>query len=437
MNTLANSNLNRHILRIALPSIVSNITVPLLSLVDTAIVGHLGAAAYIGAIALGGMVFNMAYWLFGFLRMGTSGLTAQAYGAGNRRLVHHTLFRSLLLALAVSLALIVLQGVIFNTTFRFVAATPQVRQLAHVYFSTLIWGAPAVLCLYSFTGWFLGQQNARLPMFTAVAQNVVNIACSAFFVFVLRMKVEGVALGTLIAQYAGLAISLVAWRRTYFPRRADADWRGVLRRSELGKFFATNRDIFLRTFFLIAVTTSFTAFGSAQGETVLAANTLLMQFFVVFSYVMDGFAYAGEALGGKFVGARSRADFHLLARRLFVWGVALSVLFTLLYVLCGPAFLGVLTDNHPVADCALRFFPYVCAVPLAGFAAFLFDGLFIGATSTRFMLAAVALASALYFGLVGLLPQGNHGLWLAFLSYLACRGLVQALLYPRVAKKIA
>ncbi len=432
----AHRNLNRHILHIALPSIVSNITVPLLSLVDTAIVGHLGAAAYIGAIALGGMVFSMAYWLFGFLRMGTSGLTAQAYGAGNPRLVHHTLFRSLLLALAVSLALIVLQEVIFNTTFHFVAATPQVRQLAHVYFRTLIWGAPAVLCLYSFTGWFLGQQNARLPMVTAVAQNAVNIACSSFFVFVLRMKVEGVAFGTLIAQYAGLAISLVAWRRRYFPRRADVDWHGLLNRSELGKFFATNRDIFLRTFFLIAVTTSFTAFGSALGENTLAANALLMQFFVVFSYVMDGFAYAGEALGGKFVGACSVANFHSLTKRLFVWGMTLSMAFTLLYILYGSAFLGLLTNDRAVTACALRFFPYVCAIPLASFAAFLFDGLFIGATSTRFMLAAVALASVLYFGIVALLPQGNHGLWLAFLSYLACRGLVQALLYPRVAKKI-
>ncbi len=428
--------LNQNILRIALPSIVSNITVPLLSLVDTAIVGHLGAAAYIGAIALGGMIFNMIYWLFGFLRMGTSGLTAQAYGAADRRLVHHTLFRSLLLALLVAVVLIALQGVVFSATFRFVSATPQVREWAHVYFRTLIWGAPAVLGLYSFTGWFLGQQNARLPMLTAVAQNVVNIACSAFFVFGLHMKVQGVALGTLIAQYAGLAISLVAWRRRYFPRSGEVDWRGVFRRSELGKFFATNRDIFLRTFFLIAVTTSFTAFGSAQGENTLAANTLLMQFFVMFSYVMDGFAYAGEALGGKCFGARNATGFGSLARRLFVWGVTLSALFTLIYILCGHVFLRLLTDEQSVVSRAWTFFPYVCAVPLASFAAFLFDGLFIGATSTRFMLVAVAVASVLYFALVGFLPQGNHALWLAFLSYLACRGAVQALLYPRVAKKI-
>ena len=206
------TGMDRSILHIALPSIVSNITVPLLALADTTIVGHLGAAAYIGAIAVGGMVFNMIYWLFGFLRMGTGGMTAQAYGAGDRRESMLVLTRSLTVALCISALMIALQEPLIDLIFHFVSATPEVACHARQYYTILIWGAPAVLGLYSFAGWFLGMQNARIPMAIALVQNVVNIAVSLFLVFVLRWKVGGVAAGTLVAQYAGVLMAVVLWR---------------------------------------------------------------------------------------------------------------------------------------------------------------------------------------------------------------------------------
>ena len=428
--------MNRQILHIALPSIVSNITVPLLALADTTIVGHLGKASYIGAIALGGMVFNMAYWLFGFLRMGTGGLTAQAYGRGNQQEATCVLLRSLLVATCISLLLLALQRPIIDLTLHFVSASPEVAALARAYYHVLIWGAPAVLWLYSFTGWFLGMQNARVPMVTAIVQNVVNVLASCTLVFIFHLKVEGVAAGTLIAQYVGLFIALGIWTWKHQTSARGIKWRHVIEASALKKFFGVNRDIFLRTLCLIAVTTYFTSYGAAQGDQVLAANTLLMQFFILFSYVMDGFAYAGEALGGRFYGARSTTDFARLTRHLFGWGTALVTVYTIVYFVGGNSLLRLLTDDVSVQDCARRFLPYACAVPVASFTAFLFDGLFIGTTSTRLMLLSMMTAAGAFFAVLAILPSSNSGLWTAFIVYLACRGGVQTMLFPKVKKKI-
>lgn len=425
------------ILRIALPSIVSNITVPLLGLVDTAITGHLGAASYIGAIAVGGMLFNMVYWLFGFLRMGTGGFTSQAYGAADHAEARRTLLRSLTVAAAIACVLIALQGPLLATAFRFIDATPETACLATRYFRILIWGAPAVLGLYSLAGWFLGMQNARYPMLVAIVQNGVNIAVSLLLVVVLGMKVEGVALGTLTAQYAGLLLALFLLRRMLrrlpHVEAASLAWHTVFSRPALARFFHVNRDIFLRTLCLVAVTTAFTSAGASQGDLVLAANALLMQFFMLFSYVMDGFAYAGEALGGRFYGARDLPALYRLTRSLFLWGTTLALAFTLLYAVGGTSLLRLLTDQADVAATASRFLPYAVAVPLLGFAAFLLDGLFIGTTSTRAMLLSMLVASAAFFTCHALLASslGNHALWIAFLLYLVLRGAVEAVLLPR------
>ena len=427
--------MNRQILHIALPSIVSNITVPLLALADTTIVGHLGKASYIGAIALGGMVFNMAYWLFGFLRMGTGGLTAQAYGRGNRQEATCVLLRSLLVATCISLLLLIVQQPIIDLTLHFVKASPEVAALARIYYDVLIWSAPAVLGLYSLTGWFLGMQNAHVPMVTAIVQNVVNVLASCTLVFVFHLKVEGVAAGTLIAQYVGFFIALAVWIWKHRQSARGIKWRHVVETSALKKFFSVNRDIFLRTLCLIAVTTYFTSYGAAQGDQVLAANTLLMQFFILFSYVMDGFAYAGEALGGRFYGARSTTDFAQLTHHLFGWGTALVTVYSLVYLAGGSALLRLLTNDTSVQDCASQFLPYACAVPVASFCAFLFDGLFIGTTSTRLMLLSMIAAAVVFFLILTVVPSSNSGLWTAFLSYLACRGGAQALLFPKVKKK--
>lgn len=421
---------SQRILHIAIPSIISNITVPLLGLIDVTIVGHLGSASYIGAIAVGGMLFNMIYWIFGFLRMGTSGLTAQAYGAHDLKEVTRILLRSTGISLMLALALLILQYPIRLIAFELIDTSAEVQQLATLYFHICIWGAPATLGLYSFSGWFIGMQNSRFPMFIAITQNIVNIVASLLFVFVFGMKVEGVALGTLIAQYAGLFMAYLLWLRYYRPLRKYISRKQLFTHDAMKRLFQVNRDIFLRTLCLVAVTVFFTSTGAAFGDVVLAVNTLLMQLFTLFSYIMDGFAYAGEALTGKYIGAGNRQELQRTIRHLFGWGIALSLAFTLLYGIGGKEFLGLLTNEQSVISASGDYFYWVLAIPLAGFAAFLLDGICIGATSTHIMLKAMVVASGsfflIYYSLHNVLH--NHALWLGFIVYLALRGIMQTLL---------
>ncbi len=419
--------MNRRILRLAIPSIISNITVPLLGLVDVAIVGHLGAASYIGAIAVGGMLFSMIYWVFGFLRMGTSGLAAQAFGRRNLDEVSLVFVRSLGIGVALGLCLVALQVPILSVAFQWVDTTDEVRRLASLYFSICVWGAPAVLGLYSFSGWFVGMQNSRFPMYIALVQNVVNIVASLAFVFIGKMGVAGVALGTLIAQYAGFLLALLLWMVYYGRLWPRIRWAVVCEAEAMQAFFKLNRDIFLRTLCLVAVTVFFTSQGAREGEVVLAVNTLLMQLFTLFSYVMDGFAYAAEALTGRYVGAQNGDGLRRLVRVLFTWGAGLAIAFTLVYALGGESFLALLTNEPSVLVASRAYFGWAVAIPVAGVAAFLWDGIFVGATLSREMLRSMWIASAsfflVYFTLHPLL--GNHALWIAFLSYLALRGIVQ------------
>lgn len=419
---------NRSILHIALPSIVSNITVPLLGLVDVSIVGHLGSASYIGAIAIGGMLFNMIYWIFGFLRMGTGGLTAQAYGRHDLQEMTDTLMRSLTISCALAIGLIVLQYPIRLIAFTCIDASTEIKELATLYFHICIWGAPATLGLYGFIGWFIGMQNSRFPMFIAITQNIVNILGSLFFVFVLKMKVEGVALGTLIAQYAGLLMAIFLYLMRYRKLHKYIRFGNLLDREAMRRFFQVNRDIFLRTLCLVSVTVFFTSRGAAYGDIVLAVNTLLMQLFTLFSYIMDGFAYAGEALTGKNIGARNTAELRQTVKHLFGWGIMLSAAFTLLYATGGRDFLGLLTNDSAVIDKSGEYFYWVLAIPLAGFSAFLLDGICIGATATGLMLRSMVIAAGSFFLLYFSLQHlwGNHALWMAFIAYLALRGIMQA-----------
>ena len=430
-------SIDKQILRIALPSIVSNITVPLLGLVDLTIVGHLGSAAYIGAIAVGGMLFNIIYWIFGFLRMGTSGMTSQLYGRRDLTEVTRMLVRAVGIGMVVGICLVALQFPIREAAFRLIQPTDEVRRLATMYFHICIWGAPAMLGLYGLTGWYIGMQNSRIPMAIAITQNVVNIAASIALVYGCGMKVEGVALGTLIAQYAGFLMGAGLWMRHYGRLRVYFRWEGLWKRSAMKRFFSVNRDIFLRTLCLVAVTLFFTSAGAEQGEVVLAVNTLLMQLFTLYSYIMDGFAYAGEALSGKYIGARNREQFGCTVRRLFTWGGGMALLFTLAYAVGGNAFLGLLTDEAEVITAAGGYFGWALAIPVAGMAAFIWDGVFIGATATRGMLQSMATATVIffliYYGLYAL--WGNHALWSAFLVYLLVRGLMQTVLIGNVVRR--
>ena len=418
---------DKQILKIALPAIVTNITVPLLGLVDTAIVGHMGNATYIGAIAVGSMVFNLVYWVFGFLRMGTSGLTAQARGRRDLQEMRSLLVRSQTVAMTIALLILLLQVPLRDVMLWLIGPTDDVRPLAVTYYHIVVWGAPAMLGLYGLSGWFIGMQNTRLPMVISISQNVVNIVASLALVYGLGMKVEGVALGTVVAQYAGLLMAmamLVRYYRRYITIR-------LCSLKEFIPFLRVNSDIFLRTLCLVAVNLYFTSAGARQGATILAVNALLLQLYLLFSYIMDGFAYAGEALCGRFWGARDNKAFREVVGRLFMWGAGMTVLFTTLYVVGGMPFLRLLTDEETVVQAAHEYVWWAWLIPVAGVAAFVWDGIFIGITQTRGMLVSAGVASVVFLaGVVWLMPvMGNHGLWLSMLLYLAVRGIVQSVIF--------
>ena len=424
-------NIHRDILRIAIPAIVSNITVPLLGLIDVAIVGHLGSAAYIGAIAIGGMIFNVIYWIFGFLRMGTSGLTSQSLGGRDLAECVRLFIRSFGIGIAVAAMLMVLQVPIRTLALLVMRPTAEVAALATTYFDICIWGAPAMLGSFAVTGWFIGMQNSRIPMIVAISQNVINIIASLLLVFSFGMKVEGVALGTLIAQYGGLLIAIALGWRHYGRLRVHYTSSRLWERSSMFLFLRVNRDIFLRTLCLVSVMLFFTSAGSWQGEQMLAVNTLLMQLYLFFSYFMDGFAYAGEALCGKWYGARNTAMLNATVRSVFVWGAAMMLLFTLVYAAGGNLFLRMLTDEADVLSLAGGYLFWSVILPVAGMAAFVWDGIFIGITATRSMLISMFAAAASFFAVYHLaMPaMGNHGLWLAFAVFVFMRGAVLTLLY--------
>ncbi len=418
--------MNKEILRLAVPSIITNITVPLLGMVDVAVVGHIGNASYIAAIALGTMVFNLIYWNFGFLRMGTSGLTAQAFGAGDRQEYLRVLVRGLAIALIAALMLIALQRPIGYLCRRWIHSSEETLALTLTYFHIRIWAAPATLALYVLKGWFIGMQNAKTPMWIAIILNIVNIVCSLVFVFVLRAGIAGVAWGTVIAQYSGLVLAILLWFAQYGEMHHDIHIRESLKLKEMVRFFQVNADIFLRTLCLIAVFTFIPYISAEMGDEVLAANTLLMQLFTLLSYIMDGFAYAGESLVGRFTGAGDGVSLRLCVRRLLQWGAGLAAVFTVLYATCGRGLLGILTNDKAVVDKAMEYIIWTVLVPFTGFAAFIYDGIYIGATASKAMRNVMFVATGAFFIAYYALRHslGNDGLWIAFLIFLTLRGLL-------------
>ena len=445
---------DRRILNIALPSIVSNITVPLLGLVDVAIVGHMGSAAYIGAVAVGSMIFNLVYWLFGFLRMGTSGMTAQAFGRKDADEAVGTLMRSVATALVIAAALIAGQVPLRWLMFWFIGPTPDVAPLAARYFSIVIWGAPASLSLFCLMGWYIGMQNSRIPMVVSILQNVVNIMASLLLVYGLGLKIEGVAFGTLIAQYAGILIAVALLKRvpalkhfslhpspfTFHQKKSLHPSPFTLHQKKSLHQNKTNRDLFLRTLCLVAVNLYFTSAGARQGAVILSVNTVMLQLYLFFSYFMDGFANAGEALGGRFYGAADQEAFRQTLRRLFRWMVAVTTVFTVAYVVGGLQIVRLLTDELQVQQAAADYIFWAWLIPAAGCVAFIWDGIFVGLTATRGMLLASVVATLLFFAVYGLakspalLGSANHALWLSQVLYLAMRGAVQTAWYQRKIK---
>ncbi|MBQ1732265.1 MAG: MATE family efflux transporter, partial [Bacteroidales bacterium] len=340
--------MNKEILRLALPNIITNITVPLLGMVDLAIVGHIGDETYIGAIALGTALFNLIYWNFGFLRMGTSGLAAQAYGAGDKAEAMRILVRGLTIALCAAAVLIALQYPIAKLSGLILNCSDETLNLTLSYFYVRIWAAPATLGLYAIKGWFIGMQNSKSPMTVAITLNIVNIVASLAFVIWLKMDIVGVALGTVIAQYSGLALAIILWFKHYGNMRHLIDIRGSLHKSEMKRFFKLNGDIFLRTLCLCAVFTFIPAISANMGDSILAANTLIMQLFTLFSYILDGFAYAGESLVGKYIGARNRESLSKSIRYLVYWGLIFTALFSIIYFFWSENIYRILTSDGNV-----------------------------------------------------------------------------------------
>ena len=440
--------MNRRILGLALPNIVTNITVPLLGMVDMAIVGHL-SSDHIGAIAIGTQIFNLIYWNFGFLRMGTSGLTAQAFGAEQWAESVKILIRACAIALGIALLIILLQWPISLAVPHIFEGSSHVINLALTYFFVRIWAAPATLGLYAIKGWFIGMQDSKTPMWIAIALNCVNIVASLLFVLVLEWDIFGVALGTVIANYSGLVMGILLLRRKFHRfhplsgfRLQVSGFKEALHCREMKLFFKVNSDIFLRTLCLSGVFTFITAASSHMGDQILAVDALLLQFFTLFSYIMDGFAYAGESLVGRHIGARQLRHLKLAVRLLIAWGLALTVLFTGLYAAFGDQFLHIFTDKQDVIAATGEYMGWVLAIPVCGFAAFLFDGIFIGATATRTMRNAMFVATAAFFAVYYGLKEyfgtanihtWNNILWIAFMVFLTLRGLIQAL---RVRKDV-
>ncbi len=426
-------HIDRQILRLAVPSIVSNITVPLLGLVDMAIVGHMGGAVYIGAVSVGAMVFNLIYWVFGFLRMGTSGMTSQALGKRDLNGVAQMLARSVIVAWGIAAVIIIAQWPIKKLAFLVIGPEEEVAMMASDYFDICVWGAPAMLTLYSLSGWFVGMQNTRIPMMVSILQNVVNIAASLVMVYGLHMKVQGVATGTVIAQYVGVVFAVGLLNKNYRKLYKYLIWRNCLEKSKMLKFFKVNSDIFLRTLCLVAVNTFFLSAGARQGAVVLAVNTLLMQLFIFFSYFLDGFAYAGEALCGKLYGADNRRAFQTTVRRVMEWGAWVAGGFAILYLFEGQSILSLLTDESDVLMTADSYLYWAVAIPVVGVVAFIWDGIFVGITATRGMLMASGVATFVFFVLFLSLQTiwGNHALWMAFLAFLATRGIFQTFYYKK------
>lgn len=434
---MALKKVDREILALSLPAIASNITVPLLGLADVAIVGHIGSAVFIAAISLGGTAINVLYWIFSFLRQGSSGLTAQAFGADDVEAQYAVFYRGLLIAFVLSVIILLLKGVAGETAIEYMGAGDRASVYARTYFSVCVWGAPAVIGTTAVSGWMLGMQFSRGPMWMALVTNVINIPLSIIFVFALGYDIRGVALGTVIAQWigflTGLAIVAVKFRPG-FP-----DWKAVVDASAMKRFFSVNIDIFLRTLCLVAVTLWFTHAGALQGTLILAANALMMQFFMLFSYFMDGFAFAGEAMAGKYLGARNYPDLKLSIRHLFIVGVVVAVLFTLIYTGAGDALMRLLTSDGEAIATAREYFFWVLAIPAAGFMAFIWDGIFGGMTYTKKgLLVPMIVAVAVFFGVYRWLTPswGNHGLWAAFLAYCLTRGLMQTGYYLILRKKL-
>jgi MATE family multidrug resistance protein len=415
--------MNRAILRLTIPNIVSNVTIPLLGMIDIAIAGRIGDDTTIGALAIGTAIFNFIYWNFAFLRMGTSGLAAQAYGAGDRKETADILGRSLVASLLIALLLLIFNRPIGRLAMTIMDGSPEVMSLAAEYFFARIWAAPAAISIFALHGWLTGMQDSVTPMVVSILGNIINIAASLWFVFGMDMGVVGIAWGTVVAQYSSLLLTLLILFIRYRSYIQQISLKGSLQMEPLARFFRINSDAFLRTLSVCTVYTCFTAFSARFGDTVLATNELLMQLFLLFSYMLDGFCYAAESLTGRFIGERNRESLRRCIRLLTVWCGGVAALYIVAYIFWWEPILGIFTSSPTIMTCAEEYIGWIVMVPLVGFIPFLIDGILIGATKTRIMRNTTFFALVAFFALFFALESslGNRALWLAFIGFIVVR----------------
>ena len=429
--------MNREIFRIAVPNIISNITVPLMGIFSTAIAGHCGdSAATIGALAIGVSIFNFIYWNCSFIRMGTSGLTAQAFGAKDFTTTTAMLVRAVALSAVLGLAVLVLQYPLGELSLWMMNGS----QMVSDYFYARIWAVPAGIMLFGLNGWFTGMQNAVIPMVTSIFINVLHVLLSLWFVFGFDMGITGIAYASVVAQWSGMTLSIVLLLLFFRKTLQRVDIRQVLQLDAMREFFKVNGDIIIRTFCIVIVYTFFTAASARmESEIVLAVNTMLLQLFTLFSYMNDGFAYAAEALTGRFVGARDRASLQLCIRRCVVWALGTAAICIAIYVVWWEDILSMFVgDKSQLVDMltvARQYIGWVIAIPLAAALPFLMDGIMVGATLTRVLRNSMLLSTVAYFAIYYSLHPliGNNALWLAFTAYMALRGIAQYFMSDRLA----
>jgi len=427
--------LNRQILRLAIPNIISNLSVPLLSSVDIALMGRQEGAEYIGAVAIGALIFNFVYWSFAFLRMGTTGLAAQAYGKKDQPLIINILGRALALAVISGLVLLLIQVPLERMSFSLLGASAEVETIAAKYFYIRVWAAPATLSLYVFMGWFFGMQNVIYPLILTVLINIVNIVCNIYFVNYLGMDADGVALGTVIAQYVGVvaAIGLFYYKYRYLIPHFQK--KAMLELASFKSFMTLNADIFIRTFCLVFALAYFDNQSAIMGDMTLAINGVLLQFTFWVSYGVDGFGFAAESLVGKYFGANNRTKLQQAIRYSFYWGIVLSILFSLIFAIFGESLLYIFTNQIDIIEAAIPFLFWLIIFPIAAAPSYIWDGIYVGMTASKAMRITMFWAMIVYLAFMHLqfwlADWGNHGLWVSLIVFMISRGIIQWWWYER------
>ena len=433
--------INREVVRLAVPSILANITVPLVGIVDTAIAGHLcdaastgSASVLIGGIAVGTMLFDLLYWNMGFLRVGTGGITAQAYGRGDSKAAIGTFSQGIATSMVVSLVVLAIQWVFAEAMLLLVDCSPEVEKIARNYFFIRVWAAPATLALFVFKGWFIGMQNTVYPMITDLWVNIVNMLASWLLSFYTPLGISGVAVGTLIAQWTGLLLALLLMRRKYRDLMRQTSILHSMKWKYFRRFFSINSQLFVRSLLMLVVYEGFTIFAARFGDVELAVSSVMMHLLLLYSYFVDGFAYAGEALTGRFIGERNRASLRETIKWTFFWGGVIGLVSTVAYAVFPRLIIGLLTNNAEVISASEPYLFWLLLMPLLSCVAFIWDGIYIGATAARQMMLCMVWSAGLFIAAFYLCEPrfGAQALYIAYFVHLVVRSLYLTISWRKV-----